>query len=432
MIGHNQAEEILDWVNKDGSAIVDLGPEIEGVQVWGSKTNQTFQHTLLNWYDKEKRDLPWRRQHEPYDIWVSEIMLQQTQVDTVIPYYARFMHKFPTIADLAVADEDDLLKTWEGLGYYSRVRNMQQAAQQIMADFNGEFPETLKEIQSLKGIGPYTAGAIGSIAFGIPTPAIDGNAMRVFARLFTITADIAIPKNRNIFEEIGQYLIDEERPGDFNQAIMDLGSSYCSAKKPTPHLSPLREYSMSTLNSTTMQYPVKSKKKKAKLVYYQALMIENSQGQYLIEKRVDKKLLNNLWIVPLLEQTEATNTGAIAKQLELLDFVDSQIEIKNVEVNQDNVWENLVAETDRQYNVQPIFMKREVGNVKHVFTHLVWHIKLYYARIRPADEQRLNRYIQTEGQNRLTWVNLHELDKYAFPTVQKKIWVEFQKVKLNK
>ena len=210
-----------------------------GIEMWSAEKIQAFRKALLDWYDKEKRDLPWRRTSDPYSIWVSEIMLQQTRVDTVIPYYHNFLDKFPDIAALAAAPEDAILKAWEGLGYYSRVKNMQKAAQQIVAEYGGVFPEDPQEIAKLKGIGPYTAGAVSSIAFQIPEPAVDGNVMRVMSRLFEIDADIAKPASRKIFEAIVRELIDPERPGDFNQALMDLGSSICSPLYPEPEISPI-------------------------------------------------------------------------------------------------------------------------------------------------------------------------------------------------
>ena len=168
---------------------------------WTEEEVTSFQDAFLTWYQREKRNLPWRYNHDPYRIWISEIMLQQTRVDTVIDYFYRFMEQFPTIQDLANAPEDKLLKVWEGLGYYSRARNIQAAAKQIMEEFNGVFPSTVDEIRSLKGIGPYTAGAISSIAFEIPEPAIDGNVMRVVSRLFCIEADIAKASSRRPFDE---------------------------------------------------------------------------------------------------------------------------------------------------------------------------------------------------------------------------------------
>ena len=173
-----------------------------GIEMWEADKIASFREKLLTWYDENKRDLPWRRSNNPYHIWVSEIMLQQTRVDTVIPYYERFLDWFPTVADLAQAPEDRLLKAWEGLGYYSRVRNMQKAAQQIMIDFAGKFPDRYEGIASLKGIGPYTAGAIASIAFGLAEPAVDGNVMRVLSRLFEVDLDIGQPSNRKVLSLI--------------------------------------------------------------------------------------------------------------------------------------------------------------------------------------------------------------------------------------
>ena len=184
-----------------------LDLEKYGVTMWEEDKILSFRQKLLDWYDENKRDLPWRRSKNPYHIWVSEIMLQQTRVDTVIPYYERFLDWFPTVESLANAPEERLLKAWEGLGYYSRVRNMQTAAQQIMSEFEGKFPSTYEGISSLKGIGPYTAGAIASIAFNLPQPAVDGNVMRVLARLFEVNYDIGNPSNRKIFQAMMEILI---------------------------------------------------------------------------------------------------------------------------------------------------------------------------------------------------------------------------------
>lgn len=168
-------------------------------EAWSPEKVSLFQEDFLAWYEREKRNLPWRANTDAYRIWISEIMLQQTRVDTVIDYFYRFMEWFPTIQDLAEAPDDKLLKAWEGLGYYSRARNLKVAAQQIVSEFGGKMPDTIEDIRSLKGIGPYTAGAIGSITFNLPEPAIDGNVMRVVSRLFEIDADIAKASSRKVF-----------------------------------------------------------------------------------------------------------------------------------------------------------------------------------------------------------------------------------------
>ena len=169
------------------------------MQLFERKLESEFRKALITWYLEEKRDLPWRRTSNPYHIWVSEVMLQQTRVDTVIPYYERFIEKFPTLADLAYAKEEDVLKLWEGLGYYSRARNLQTGVKEVVEEYGSQIPDNRKEISKLKGVGPYTAGAVLSIAFGVPEHAVDGNVMRVLSRLLLIEEDIAIPRTRKDF-----------------------------------------------------------------------------------------------------------------------------------------------------------------------------------------------------------------------------------------
>jgi len=292
-----------------------------GIEMWSEEKIASFQEKLLAWYDKEKRDLPWRRSNNPYHIWVSEIMLQQTRVDTVIPYYHRFLKTFPTIDSLAKAQEEELLKVWEGLGYYSRVRNMQKAAIQIMEEFGGEFPSTIEEIQTLKGIGPYTAGAIASIAFNLPEPAVDGNLMRVISRLFEIGLDIGNPSNRKVFQAVAEKIISKERPGDFNQALMDLGSDIESPVTPHPEDSPVKEFSAAYLNGTMHLYPVKIPKKKPVPMKWQAFVIQNEEGQYLLEKNTYADLLSGFWHFPLIRDYTPTD-----KQLSLLDEIAEEVE----------------------------------------------------------------------------------------------------------
>lgn len=340
-----------------------------GIAVWEEEKIEDFRRTLLNWYDKHKRILPWRDIQNPYYTWVSEIMLQQTQVVTVIPYYLRFIKTLPTIKDLAKAPETTLLKLWEGLGYYSRVRNMQTAAQQIMTNFNGQMPDNLKDISTLKGIGSYTAGAILSIAFNQAQPAVDGNVMRVMARLFEINLDIADPKNKKIFELLVSLLIDPNRPGDFNQALMDLGSDICSAKNPKPEISPIKDFNAAYLNNTMAIYPIKTKKQKQKDVFYTAYVIENEKGEFLFQQRENSGLLANLWTFPMLEH-QTINHSAIEK----------------TENNTNNI---------------------KIGKVTHTFTHLKWHIDIVLS----SDLK------QFEGK----FIAPNHFKDYPMPTVQIKI-----------
>ena len=203
---------------------------------------ETFRQDLIGWFEQEQRTLPWRQDQDPYKVWVSEIMLQQTRVDTVIPYFNRFIEQFPTIEALAEAEEDKVLKAWEGLGYYSRARNLQAAVREVHEHYGGRVPDNPKEISSLKGVGPYTAGAILSIAYGIPEPAVDGNVMRVLSRILSIWEDIAKPATRKIFEEAVRELISHENPSFFNQALMELGALICTPTSPSCLLCRVREH----------------------------------------------------------------------------------------------------------------------------------------------------------------------------------------------
>ncbi|QIM46091.1 A/G-specific adenine glycosylase [Streptococcus ruminicola] len=366
-----------------------------GIDMWDAEKIASFRRTLLNWYDNEKRDLPWRRTKNPYHIWISEIMLQQTQVVTVIPYYERFLDWFPTIESLANAPEEKILKAWEGLGYYSRVRNMQKAAQEIMENFGGVFPDNHKDILSLKGIGPYTAGAIASIAFGLPEPAVDGNVMRVMARLFEVNYDIGDPKNRKIFQAIMEVLIDPERPGDFNQALMDLGTDIESAKNPRPDESPIRFFSAAYLHGTYDKYPIKLPKKKPKPIQIQAFVIRNSDGDFLMEKNLDGRLLGGFWSFPIME------TDVIGQQLDLFEKNNAALQT----ISQKTRFED-------DYQLKPNWTSKTFPAVKHTFSHQKWTIELIEGNVTTTD------FTTTKE---LHWVPQDQLSQYPMATPQKKM-----------
>lgn len=366
-----------------------------GIDMWDAEKIASFRRTLLNWYDNEKRDLPWRRTKNPYHIWISEIMLQQTQVVTVIPYYERFLDWFPTIESLANAPEEKLLKAWEGLGYYSRVRNMQRAAQEIMENFGGVFPDNHKDILSLKGIGPYTAGAIASIAFGLPEPAVDGNVMRVMARLFEVNYDIGDPKNRKIFQAIMEVLIDPERPGDFNQALMDLGTDIESAKNPRPDESPIRFFSAAYLHGTYDKYPIKLPKKKPKPIQIQAFVIRNSDGDFLMEKNLDGRLLGGFWSFPIME------TDVIGQQLDLFEKNNAALQT----ISQKTRFED-------DYQLKPNWTSKTFPAVKHTFSHQKWTIELIEGNVTTTD------FTTTKE---LRWIPQDQLSQYPMATPQKKM-----------
>ena len=378
-----------------------LDLEKYGVTMWEEDKILSFRQKLLAWYDENKRDLPWRRSKNPYHIWVSEIMLQQTRVDTVIPYYERFLDWFPTVESLANAPEERLLKAWEGLGYYSRVRNMQTAAQQIMEDFDGEFPSTYEGISSLKGIGPYTAGAISSIAFNLPQPAVDGNVMRVLARLFEVNHDIGNPSNRKIFQAMMEVLIDPDRPGDFNQALMDLGSDIEGPVNPRPEESPVKEFSAAYQHGTMDRYPIKAPKKKPIPIFLKALVVQNSQGQFLLEKNESEKLLAGFWHFPLIEVDEFSD------QTQDLDLF-SQVEEPILELGP-----SPQESFEQDYDLEVDWQDLRFDEVKHIFSHRKWHIQIIAGRVSESQE-----YADRE----VLWLSPEEFSNYPLAKPQQKIW----------
>ena len=372
-----------------------------GITMWEEEKIASFRRKLLAWYDANKRDLPWRRTQDPYKIWISEIMLQQTRVDTVIPYYERFLDWFPTVTDLAQAPEEKLLKAWEGLGYYSRVRNMQKAAQQIMENHEGVFPSNYEAISQLKGIGPYTAGAIASIAFGLPEPAVDGNVMRVLARLFEVDYDIGVPSNRKIFQAMMEVLIDPDRPGDFNQALMDLGSDIESPVNPRPEESPVKEFSAAYQHGTMDRYPIKAPKKKPVPVYLTAFIIKDSQGRYLLEKNEREGLLSGFWHFPLIEvESLSGNLG----QLSLLDG-KGEAE-RNPEI----------LSFEQDYDLAIDWQDRSYPIVQHVFSHRKWQVQIRYGLVKEGEQP---------ASESTVWLTPEEFSNYPFAKPQQKIWTTF-------
>ena len=369
--------------------------------MWEEEKIASFRKKLLVWYDAHKRDLPWRRTQDPYKIWISEIMLQQTRVDTVIPYYERFLDWFPTVADLAQAPEEKLLKAWEGLGYYSRVRNMQKAAQQIMENHGGVFPSSYEEISKLKGIGPYTAGAIASIAFGLAEPAVDGNVMRVLSRLFEVDYDIGVPTNRKIFQTMMEILIDPARPGDFNQALMDLGSDIESPVNPRPEESPVKEFSAAYQHGTMDRYPIKAPKKKPVPVYLTAFIIKDSQGRYLLEKNEREGLLSGFWHFPLIE------VDSLSENLGQLSLLDSK---REVESNPG------ILSFEQDYDLAIDWQDRSYPIVQHVFSHRKWQVQIRYGLVKEGEQP---------ASESTVWLTPEEFSAYPFAKPQQKIWTTF-------
>ena len=338
---------------------------------------------LLEWYQLNKRDLPWRKTKDPYHIWVSEIMLQQTRVEAVKPYYTRFLETLPTVKDLAEADEEIILKLWEGLGYYSRVRNMQKAAIQIMEDHHGVFPDNHKQLLKLKGIGPYTAGAVGSIAFNIPIPAVDGNVLRVMTRLTADPADISLQATKKAWEEHLISIMPEKQSGDLNQAFMELGATICIPNgTPKCEICPVRKHCEGYRKGNPQLYPVKAEKK-ARTQEYLNVFFCVYEDKIAIHKRPPKGLLSGLWELP-----NARNDISIPAAIQEYGILEAEI--------------------------------TPMKNQKHIFTHIEWYMDCYYVKVTQKNESELIWLTQAESETFL-----------ALPSAFKKIWQDGLKI-MNK
>jgi A/G-specific adenine glycosylase len=262
------------------------------------KIRSLLNRKLLAWYRRKQRSLPWRKTSDPYRIWISEIMLQQTQVDTVIPYYHRFLKAFPTVFALSRAHLQDVLKVWENLGYYSRARNIHAAARIIVEKFGGRIPDDLEEIKTLPGIGLYTAGAILSIAYGQALPAIDGNVRRILCRLFAIRKPVDDAQEQKQLQKLAASLIPAKHSGDFNQALMDLGATICKAKNPDCSRCPVASLCQARIKNLQNVLPITKKASKIPHRQSTAAVIRNSKGMLLVVQRPSSGLLASLWKLP--------------------------------------------------------------------------------------------------------------------------------------
>ena len=272
---------------------------------------------LLDWYDREAADLPWRRRRDPYAIWLAEIMLQQTQVTTVIPYYNRFLQRFPAIPSLAAAELDDVLRLWQGLGYYSRARNLHRAAQIVMQQHGGQLPRTAAELIQLPGIGPYTANAIASIAFDEALPVLDANVMRVFARLRDLDEDITRPATKRKLWSLAADRLPPARPGAWNQALMELGRRICRPRRPDCPRCPLRPDCLAHARGSQTQRPVRRPRPARPHYDVVAALLRNAQGELLLQRRPTEGLLGGLWAFPggRVGAADASLPGALERLL---------------------------------------------------------------------------------------------------------------------
>ena len=336
---------------------------------------------LLPWYSEHRRELPWRADREPYHIWISEIMLQQTRVEAVKGYYARFRAALPNLEALSCCDDDTLHKLWEGLGYYSRVRNLKKAALAVMTQHGGVFPQTHAEVLALPGIGDYTAGAICSIAYDMPTPAVDGNVLRVYARLLDDPSPIDLPATKKRVTEALAAVYPEDA-GNFTQALMELGATICGPnRKPDCGSCPCQSICLGSAHGTAESLPVKAPKKE-KRQEERTVFILSCDGKYALEKRPNKGLLAGLWQFPNV-------TGCL----------DTSQALEAVE----------------DLGLRPRELLREVSR-KHIFTHIQWNMKGIYLEVS-----------DTAGD--FQWFTAEEINtQAALPTAFRQFWEEIRDV----
>ena len=332
---------------------------------------QDIVEPLLCWYRENKREMPWRNSPTPYHVWVSEIMLQQTRIEAVKPYYERFLQTFPTVEDLADAPDDRLMKLWEGLGYYSRARNLKKAAVTIKEKYGGVLPDSAEELRKLSGIGDYTAGAIASIAYGKPAPAVDGNVLRVYARLTALSDDIMLPATRKrVTGELQEIYPEGKAAGELTEGLMELGETLCIPNgAPLCGDCPLRFVCKACKDGTAEHYPVRSPKKARKTEEKTVLLLSCGQ-EYALRRRGEKGLLASLWEFPNLE-------GHIPPEA--------------------------IPEALKKRGLIPLSVK-PCGAAKHIFTHVEWHMIGY-------------EIVCKEKTREFVWKTAEEIrQKYAIPT----------------
>ncbi len=275
----------------------------------------TFSEKILRWYDENKRDLPWRTTKDPYKIWLSEIILQQTRVAQGTPYYLKFVEHFPTVNDLADAAEEKVLKLWQGLGYYSRARNLHAAAKFVVEEYGGHFPKTYIELLNLKGVGDYTASASSSICFGEPQPVVDGNVYRVLARYFGVDLPINSSEGIKYFKRLAREVMHVENIRDYNQGIMEFGAIQCAPKKPYCLHCPLNESCVALQKNSIENLPVKINKTKIKNRFFNYLVVLDAKDNSILNQRKGKGIWQNLWEFPLLESVKELGEDQVKKQL---------------------------------------------------------------------------------------------------------------------
>jgi A/G-specific adenine glycosylase len=339
---------------------------------------------LLAWFAAHKADLPWRRRRDAYAVWVSEIMLQQTQVATVIPYFERFMARFPTVHALAEASLDDVLKVWEGLGYYSRARNLHRTAQLLVTAYGGQLPSDPHLLQKLPGIGRYTAGAIASLAFGVTTPVLDGNVIRVPTRLFDIAEDVTLSRTQRMLWDLAAKLLPADRASAWNEALMELGQRICTAPTPRCQECPLVAHCRAFANGTQLTRPVRRPRPRTPHYDVTAAVTRREDGRILIARRPPDSMLGGLWEFPGGKREPGEPLRECLRR-EIREELGIEIEVGE-----------------------------QIGTVRHAYTH--FRITLYVFACR-----HLSGEPRAIGCAEWAWVTLDDLERYAFPVTDQKI-----------
>lgn len=349
-----------------------------------NKDTNALHEALINWFEQHRVDLPWRRTNDPYAIWLSEIMLQQTQVTTVIPYYERFLTRFPTVQDLAAAPLHDVLKLWEGLGYYSRARNLHLAAQVVVEKFGGQFPANLEGLLSLPGVGRYTAGAIASLAYGLDAPVLDGNVIRILTRWFNITDDVSAASTKTALWDLAEQLVPTERAGRWNEGLMELGRLICTPRSPNCPACPVAAFCEAYQLGIQAERPVKQARAKTPHYDVTAAVITRDDGRILIAQRPTQGLLGGLWEFPGGKRDPGETLPDCLRR-EIREELDIEISVGG-----------------------------QIGVVRHGYTH--FRITLYAFAC-----EYISGIPQTIGVADFAWVTLDDLDRYAFPVTDQKI-----------
>ncbi|MEM1057306.1 MAG: A/G-specific adenine glycosylase [Bacteroidota bacterium] len=348
-----------------------------------------FHGPLAEWFERNRRPMPWREpgpdgRRDPYRVWISEVMLQQTRVETVLPYFERFTASFPTVEALAEAEQDAVLKNWEGLGYYSRARNLHRAAQVIVEEHDGRFPETEAEALALPGVGPYTAAAVLSLAYGVPLAVLDGNVIRVLSRVFAVGADTRRPATRSALQHVSTALLDREHPGRFNEAVMELGATVCTPRSPATVVCPISDICAACAMGTPEAFPVVSKRKPVPHKVVAVGLVRDAAGTYLIQRRPEDAMLGGLWEFP---------GGKVEPGEDPRDACRRELQ------------EELAITVD---------VGEEVARVEHAYSHFTVTLHAFRCTHQSGEPRH-------EADEPVRWVPPSAFDDYAFPRANRKI-----------